>query len=691
MAATAGRRAGPVGRIAVALVALSVAVAGAAAGASGAGANGKRPEPVSERIEPLAVDPSPAVRATPTPRGRVPSGERHVDPAAVGVHADDPIDMKVLVITAEQEEWGDFAAITLALDRLGVPYDVLDARDTTLTPAMLWDGDVHGYYQAVILTHSHLWPAGQWQSAFDWPEWTALWDYETRFGVRHVTLETSPTLPAWPDDWSGLEYEAEGPGPADTWLTPQGQEVFAYLQPGATIEFDHTWLYLARADDSAATATTPLLVDSEGHPIVSVTEFTDGREYLAVTAANGPHLLQTTLLSYGIVNWATRGMFLGERHVSSDVQVDDLLFDGDEWPRQDGDEEGPTYRLTADDLAALVAWQDSLAVTYPELAGFTLELAYNGEGATGVYDPDDLTPAVIAMEKAFNWVNHGYEHLDLNSATFREARREIVEGRNMAKKPLRLTHFFRDAFVQPDISGLENEAFFEAAAAAKVKYAISDTSRDGWWIASSPNTGVYDPYGFGVLVLPRRPTNIFYNVTTPEEVELAYNHYYGEDGVWWLEYGWGWGEDKEYAEILDIESDFLLSYLLAWELYPWMFHQGNLRAYDGEHSVLGDLLEATFAKYTALYRLPVRNLTQHHAGGLIAQRMDYDASGVAASLMPCGTATPSVTVTAERTATVPVTGVAYGSNVETYGGQPISYVTVSPAAPVTIPLTCPVG
>ncbi len=52
-----------------------------------------------------------------------------------------------------------------------------------------------------------------------------------------------------------------------------------------------------------------------------------------------------------------------------------------------------------------------------------------------------------------------------------------------------------------------------------------------------------------------------------------------------------WGRNLTYAEILDDQSSLLLSYLLKGDMDPWMFHQPNLRAYDGVHSLLGDLLE----------------------------------------------------------------------------------------------------
>jgi hypothetical protein len=175
-------------------------------------------------------------------------------------------------------------------------------------------------------------------------------------------------------------------------------------------------------------------------------------------------------------------------------------------------------------------------------------------------------------------------------------------------------------------------------------------------------------------VIPRRPTNLFYNLSTPAEFVDEYNYFYGPGGLWAY-----WPRNLTYAEILEQESANLLGYLLRWDLDPWMFHQANLRSYEGGRSLLGDLLDATFAKYRAAYNLPVRNLSQHAAGVLMARRMAYDGSGVSGVLVPCAT----VTLTSPRPASVPVTGVAADAT-EVYGGQPISYVELAANTPRSI-------
>ncbi len=583
-----------------------------------------------------------------------------------------PRQLKLLLIAADGKET-DYPALRAFLDQIGVPYDTLLAAQTALTASRLWDGLGRGHYQGVVLTTGNLTyfdaASGQWQSAFSDAEWATLWDYERRFGVRQVT---SYTYPAGPPDTYGLSlvgFQDTTSAPLAATLTDAGRAVFPYLNAATPVTFKNAWVYLATVANPAAT--TPLLVTPGGHAIASVTRYPDGRENLAVTAANNPFLLHSELLSYGVVNWVTKGLFLGERHVNVGAQVDDTLIDSEIWdPVANSDLTGRTYRLTGTDFANVVSWQRRLQASSPALAGVRLEHAFNGEGASGIYTRDTLTPSVRANQASFNWVSHTYSHEGLDLVDYATTTAELVANDVVATTILNLTSYTRDALVQPDISGLGNPEFQRAANDFGIRYLISDTSRPGG-ANPSPNAGFYSQFQPNILVIPRRPTNLFYNLSTPTEFVDEYNHYYGPGGVWAY-----WPRNLTYAEIVDQESANLLGYLLRWDLDPWMFHQANLRSYAAGRSLLGDLLDATFAKYRAVYNLPVRNLSQREAGVLMARRMAYDRSGVTGMLVPC----VSLTLTSPRAAAVPVTGVAAEST-EVYGGQPISYLQLAANAP----------
>jgi len=809
--------------------------------------------------------------------------------AAAGIHANSPRDMKVLVISADGNET-DYPYILATLDQIGIPYDVFVATQMTLTSSLLWDGVGHGYYYAIILTTGNLAYydplTGLWPSAFDDSEWLALWEYEALFGVRQVTSYTFPY--GYPDNY-GLNlvtYQDTLATPLTATLTPAGQQVYPYLQPTTPITLTGAWVYLATVVSLADT--TPLLVTADGYAIASIHRYADGRENLTITTANNPYLVHSLLLSYGAINWVTKGLFLGERHSYLTAQPDDILIDSDMWDMNAmTDTTGLKYRITDADYSALIAWQDRVrgitpttpscvivspgpadgidtmlradqpntnygnqafmmtdsentpgrlmhsAIKFPltavpagasilsatlnlnlfrntgsqtdmvqahratrdwtegngttnsgatwnrydgvnawttpggdfdptiagsfvaagtgwksmditglirdwvdgvypnhgmilrsppapgnnekrfytsddnrpalrpylticyqsapqssasNTASFTLDMPFNGEGASGLYTPDTLTPAVIANSAPFNWLSHTYSHLSLDApATYNEILQELVLNHNVAVNQLRLSNYYSMSLVQPDISGLYNPEFFRAAKDFGIRFIIADTSRVGW-NNPSPNAGFYSPFEPSILIIPRRPTNLFYNLSTPNEWVSEYNCYYGPTGPCAGGAFRYWDRNLTYPEILDKESDMMLQYLLKWDIDPLMFHQANLRAYDGVRSLLGDLIDATLAKYNRMVNLPIRSDPQHVIGERMASRMAYNAAAPRAVLVPCASLTLSV---ANASATVPVTGIAFGSNTETYGGQAISYLPVDPSASITVPLSCP--
>lgn len=602
-----------------------------------------------------------------------------------GAHRADPRAMRVLVIAADPEESG-LVALEAFLGAVGVPHTVMIASDTQLVPGMLWDGDATGRYQGVILTTGNLVhrnAQSQWESAFDAGEWEVLREYEAAFGVRQVT---NYTLPLGQPDTYGLAYV----GPADTTATPltatltdAGRSVFSYLNPQVSIPIQYAWTYLATVEDAAVT--TPLVVTTEGQfPIVSVHASADGRENLTITSESGPHLIHSMLLSYGVIDWVTRGLFLGERHANLNVQVDDLFLGGVMWDvasRSPNSPNAQVFRLTAEDYQSLGAWQER---PRPILPGLSLELAYNGWGATGVYEPDTLTSAVAANSGSFGWTSHTFDHRTLDTLSYSEALGELTRNEAVASEVLKLPEAGREAMVQPSVSGLTNPEFLRAAADFGIRYLVSDTSQVGW-DSPSFNAGYQSDSDPRIFIVPRRPVNLFCNVSTPDEWVGQYNAIYGPSGSRPF-----WDHDLTVEEILDFESQKWLERLMKGELNPLMFHQSNLRAYDSTgRSLLGRLIDATLEKYAAYYTLPIRNLRQQKVGELMQRRMAYDTSGVRGIVVPAepGSASrcSSITLVADAPATVPVTGVTYGSDAEVYGGKPVSYLALEANVPVSLP------
>jgi hypothetical protein len=214
--------------------------------------------------------------------------------------------------------------------------------------------------------------------------------------------------------------------------------------------------------------------------------------------------------------------------------------------------------------------------------------------------------------------------------------------------------------VQPEVSGLGNAAALAAAWDVGIRYTISDTSRAGW-DSPAPNIGIYSTIQPGMLHIPRKPTNLFYNVSTPAEWMAEYNHLY--TGYW--------GRALTYAEILDKESQNLLVYLLQGNINPTMYHQSNTRAYDGVHILLGDLLDTAFQKFRKYSTLPIVSLDQNNCGLRIGKTMARNESGVVATI----TSGVSVSFSSPVAVEFAFSGVCTASS-ERYAGKCITNVKV---------------
>ena len=613
------------------------------------------------------------------------------------------LELKVLLITADGTE-AVLPAMKATLAYLGIPYDTFVAKDQLLTANVLCtsppDGSGAGRYQAVMLATGSLGflntATGNFESALSLEEWTRLWQYEAKYKVRQATMYTYPG--SWPDTF-GLTAPSAAFDTTTTPLSltltstvptgsdnPTGRQVFSYLRPSNPVVIRNAYTYLAMP--AAGAAVTPLLVDAAGHAIVSINNYADGRKNLTITADGNPNLIHTLSLGYGIVNWVTKGLYVGQRRVSMTVQPDDVMIPDDIWDAaRSSDATGKSYRITANDYRKVIAWQTNRNANNP--GNVVLEMPFNGEGSAGdltlaeLYPAtrDDLTPAIKADDAPFNWISHTYSHMALDApVNYSQVLAELRQNHKVAVKSVRLGNYVKDGLVTPEISGLNNPEALRAMSDFGIRYVVSDTSkycgnRDATpRPCPAPNTGIYNDLQPNILMIPRYPTNLFYNVCTPAEWVSEYNFIY---------YSF-WGRSLSFPEILDKESEIWLRYLMNHDLRPLMFHQSNLCAYDGKRSLLGDLIDTTLAKYNAIFNLPVQSRRQRQVGNLMAERMAFNdavnaLAPLTARLVPGATGSSIVIANpAAKPVVVPITGVNWTGAVsrETYGGQITSKVAV---------------
>jgi hypothetical protein len=609
------------------------------------------------------------------------------------------IDMKLLVITNGKTE-ADFPAIKQALDYLGTPYDVFDMAVETggITAPMLSDGNCHGYYQGVIFTF------GNWMYILPGPGYSDLMTYEQTYHVRQLNWFVYPG-----SDYGFNTYNnsVDAYSTYTANFTPAADQVFSYANTATPLNFSNAFIYLASPNDGSVTPVpagatiTPLLTDNLGNALSVIYNPGDGREYLSQTFDSNQYLMHNLVTSYGLINWVTKGVFLGEFHVYAIPQVDDVFINDHEWvgttpcftnnvshDRTDSDADTlGTVRMVGSDVDALLAWQQQKQQN-PLLSNFVLHMAFNGMGTTGDvnlggYNPDTLTPEFLKYQSDFKWISHTWDHPDtLNGQTAAFIDDEILKN-NQQAQALGLTYYSPANMVTPGVTGLNDSIYVNRAVADGVKYVVTDTSvlntpNNG--PNPSPNVGMVDTLNNGLYLVPRHANNLYFNVATPDGWTSEYQCIYSGQTPY---------STFNYQNILDNISQSFVANMVKGDMDPQMFHQPNLVAYDGTHSLIGDLYDETFNLYLNLFKLPVLSPTLDQVGQSMQQRNNYNLSAVKASLVNAGSVDASVSITVPTgtvtSAIIPVTGLSSNGS-ENYGGQSISHIPVNAGDTVALPL-----
>jgi hypothetical protein len=331
------------------------------------------------------------------------------------------VDLKVLLLSADGTEPG-FGAWKAALDREGVPYTAIVA-DTAppLTAAQLSDGD-HAFYQAVILASGDLVhpvanPNGtiSYLSALADTEWAALTAFERTFGIRQLSDFTAPA----PGHGLVAAGGAMQDGALGT-LTATGRLAFPALKGAIPIANDdpaagEAFGYVGTPVNPADWQT--LVAAPGGGAYLGIyTHPDDGREEMVMTVASNQFQSHNQLLRHGMLNWVTRGVYLGYERNYLELDVDDVFLGDDRWdPVANVTDYDPDHaiRMAPADVASAVAWQNR--------TGLRMNMVYNMGGV--VPGGDALLQAFQGVKSQFRWINHTLEHpnLDCTTATYTAA------------------------------------------------------------------------------------------------------------------------------------------------------------------------------------------------------------------------------------------------------------------------------
>jgi hypothetical protein len=623
-----------------------------------------------------------------------------------------PVRMKLLLLSTTG--WEPSAqSMTYMLDRLGAQYEHVKLVERNLPP--LEAGGV-GLYQGIILSTGNL-PVcdPDCRSALDWQDWVRLEKYMEDYGVRLLSCYS------WPEPRYGLVYTTgkyyEKSNPARVHFTHAAADVFPNLRRMLPLKVQDAYAFKAAPIEGPNEETVPILTLDDDVVGVLHTKHSETpgkkKEYLALTFDSNWFLLHSQILHYGLVNWVTKGVFLGERKAYLTPQSDDLflpndLFDKDKAEcRPVGFAASPTFdptpyceswRMDGSDLDEIYSWQQRKRSSR-QFADFQVSFAFNGWGTTpeaGIRRNDSLTRAARRHANNFTWINHTFDHESLDCynpdlygntcrpATYSESNWEISYNAKIGSY-LGLS-MDEKSMVTPAISGLNNREFLRAAVNNRVRYLVGDLSRPEGRPAQ-PNTGIVSNHEPQLLYIPRHATAIFYNVTTPYANNVGsitdeYNFFYGPNGYFQLPGGQPFfNSNQSYEQIVERESDALLGYMFKYEMYPVMFHQSNHYRYAGGNSIFTDVLDSTMAKFGLLANIPVISTKQSELGEMLKERKAYLDSGVEAIFYP---AERKIELTVRQEATIPMTGVCVAGSCETYAGERHSFVLAKPGETTVI-------
>lgn len=254
---------------------------------------------------------------------------------------------------------------------------------------------------------------------------------------------------------------------------------------------------------------------------------------------------------------------------------------------------------------------------------------------------EPLTDTITKYKNNFRFLNHTFSHRDMyksSGATYDIAFQEISDNLILWLR-LNLPGFTNasQVLVTGNHSGLEdsessNEAssifvdypegrnteLFESMATLGIRYMASDISRPNQNIPSYvPDTNI--------LLLPRYPTSLFYNVTTPEELTDEYNYIFYERHI---EAGdnpchiaGAICQPRNYNGILAAEAETTFRHMLTFSPSPHYFHISNLHDYDNGLTLQYDWLHAVTDYFNQLLTLPIINLDYYSIGVMTEEKL----------------------------------------------------------------------
>ena len=652
-----------------------------------------------------------------------------IAPVALGLTPPQPlpsqrVDLRVLVVGQNFDPTESRATWEAALRREGIPFDTLD--DNAVNDGTLADYNANrAKYQAVIVVTG--------EQLFG-PAQTALTKYESTFGIRQIT-DAGNEFNLNP--YRGIDSLVNPPGFSEQGgqvgqLTDLGRHVFPYLKGPVPI-VGGAFGYQAVP---TASPSFQRLVNGPGNSVYLgiYTDPLDLRQQMVMTVSSNEVQLHSQLLRHGMLNWVTRGVYLGTQRNYFAMHIDDIFLPDAKWDAVNNTTPGnaavptcelagapvtcPEVRMQPNDVRDAIVWQNT--------NGLKFDFLFNQQGIQDAIDANalkvppiagdpltsDPTYGLLQRKSEFRWMNHTDTHAQLDAVGLVEANREI-NNNNIFAAANALPGYNPAEIVTGEHSGIGSylgPPLFGAGLNINVRQAFFD--RGIQWVGDDNSVQPTQRQIGPAVTVPRYPSNVYYNVASRADQLDEYNWIYRSPTVpvtpepntgnctaipnvttcrasaaQWLV-----NDANGELSYLNSEVGIMFGHLMGNDPKPHYAHQSNLitnhfvpgtttPAADDGLGILfkrvgtpGDdgILDALLRRYNTYFNVPLVQPTMTESGLLLQKKALWDGH-VAAGRASGYLIDGKVHVVATQGMEVALTGVNVG---DTYGGQRSGWTTV---------------
>ncbi|POS84729.1 hypothetical protein EPUL_001873 [Erysiphe pulchra] len=585
--------------------------------------------------------------------------------------------VKSTVLIIARDTASAFSASS-GLNGYGIPHEIFVVPKNGGSLPVLNTTSTQGNYGAIFVLSDVRYDYGGTlgiQSALTIDQWTSIFDYQVKFGVRLVRID------ALPAEEFGTASSNVGccEGSVEQLISISDTSSFpsAGLKTNAGVSTKGLWHYPTTiTNNSTATEFAQFAPAGSfsGASTAAVINSLPGRQQMAWFIGFSTEWSATSnFLQHASIHWATRGLYLGYRRLNFNTQVDDMFLISDIY-----DPAGTTLQIVPSDLEQHISWAATVNERLPAGSDWFIELGHNGNGnieaaasisstSCGIgpieYNEQIETPVewvkppgagvnlwptepvdypygtectnIDALKawfsdpnnlNAFAHVSHTFTHEDQNNATYHDVAKEISWNRAwMNQVGIASALKYSDkGIIPPAITGLHNGDALKAWFDNGIVNVVGDNTRSTllnhvnsmWPLVTTVSENGYD----GIVIVPRWATNIYYNCNLPECTLLE-----------WINTSTGSGN---FDTLLTNEKETNIRNLLALHRDPFMFHQANLDYGNAEEieingvtqkfSLFQAWVETIIQELTRLVTWPVISLKHDDIAAAFIDRMTRD-------------------------------------------------------------------